>query len=122
MSKATFHYIPEGGSNRSWTFDLENPAWDIAYNTEVVTGWPWMEFSQKISSGSVVALRALVWTLRKRDEPRLELERVQVTFGEIDIDLEEDVPAEAAGDEDPKAPASSKKSKPSDPGSSTSSD
>jgi len=125
-SKAVLHYTPEGGSKRSWELDLENPAWDIAYNTEMSTGWPWLEFAEKLSIGSAIALRALVWTLRKRDEPKLPLQSVQVTFGEIDIDYEDGDDAagdgEPAEDEAPKAPPSSKKSKPTDPGLNTSSD
>jgi len=125
-SKAVLHYTPEGGSKRSWEINLENPAWDIAYNTEVATGWPWVEFSEKLSIGSAIALRALVWTLRKRDEPKLPLQSVQVTFGEIDVDYDEDDdtdPAEESAEgEVPKAPPLSKKSKPTDLGSNTSSD
>lgn len=86
-------YTPEGGSKRVWTFDGEKPDWDVAYNTEKVTGWPWTEFSDRLASGSFVALQALIFTLRKRDEPRLDIGAVRVTFDEIDI--EEDAPAPA---------------------------
>lgn len=85
-------YTPEGGSQRVWTFNPERPDWDVAYNTEKTTGWPWAEFSERLGNGSFVALQALVWTLRKRDEPRLDIGAVRVTFDDIEIE-EDDEPA-----------------------------
>lgn len=81
-----FAYTPEGGSKREWFFDPENPAWDLAYVTETETGWPWEEFVEKLSRGSHVALRALVYAFRKRDEPRLSIQAVMVTIAEVDIE------------------------------------
>jgi hypothetical protein len=80
-----FVYSPEGGSPRRWTFDPGNPAWDLAYVTETETGWPWEQFMDKIAHGSHVALRALVYAFRKRDEPRLTLQSVTITIAEVDI-------------------------------------
>lgn len=96
-------YTPEGGSKRTWTVDMDNPAWDLTYGTETATGWPWGEFGMKLSMGSVVALRAMIWVLRKRDEPKLAIDSVQVLFNEVDIEDVED-PAGAAPEavEDPK--------------------
>lgn len=104
-------YTPEGGSRRQWEIDLQNPAWDITFATEKATGWPWGEFSTKISAGSVIALRALLWTLRRRDEPKLSIDAVQVTFSEVAVeDPDDDEDAEPSIDEaapevagDPKA-------------------
>jgi len=79
-------YKPEGGSERSWTFDAENPAWDLTYVTELETGWPWEDFSDRLSRGSAIAMRALIYTFRKRDEPRLNIDAVTVTLGEIDFE------------------------------------
>jgi len=83
--RVNFVYTPEGGSKREWVFDPSNPAWDLAYVTETETGWPWEEFTEKLSRGSHVALRALVYAFRKRDEPRLSIEAVTVTVSEVDI-------------------------------------
>lgn len=85
MHKVKLTYKPEGGSPRMWTFDTENPAWDLAYVTETQTGWPWEEFSEKVSRGSHIALRALVYALRKRDEPRLTIDAVTITLEELDF-------------------------------------
>jgi hypothetical protein len=81
-----FTYSPEGGSPRTWSFDPENPPWDLCYVTETETGWPWQEFMDKLAHGSHIALRAFVYAFRKRDEPRLSIDGVRVTFGEVDID------------------------------------
>ncbi len=87
-------YTPDGGSKQSWEFDLDNPPWDITFNTERTTGWPWGEFSQKLGQSSAIALRALIWTLRKRNEPRLPLESVEVTIGEFDFERVETEPVD----------------------------
>lgn len=86
-------YTPEGGSKREWHLDPANPAWDVAFATEKATGWPWGEFAQRMTQGSYIAYRALIWTLRKRDEPRLELDSVQITMAEVAFEEEEEAPA-----------------------------
>lgn len=86
MPSMKFTYSPEGGSQRTWTFDPQNPAWDLAYVTESETGWPWDEFLDKLAHGSYIALRALVYAFRRRDEQRLAIDSVMVTVGEVDID------------------------------------
>lgn len=86
MSKVKFVYTPEGGSRREWVFDPDNPAWDLAYVTEVETGWPWEEFIEKLGRGSHIAMRAIVYAFRKREEMRLSINAVQVTSDELDIE------------------------------------
>jgi hypothetical protein len=83
--RVEFKYTPEGGSPRKWTFDPANPAWDLAYVTENETGWPWEEFMEKLSRGSHIALRALTYAFRKRDEARLTIDAVTVTISEVDV-------------------------------------
>lgn len=100
-------YTPEGGSKREWTIDLVNPAWDITYATEKATDWPWGVFRDRLRQESAVALQALLWTLRKRDEPKLALESVRPDMDEIDyaaacpqcgewVTTEDDTPHECA--------------------------
>lgn len=84
--KVKLIYTPENGSKREWVFDPDNPPWDLAYVTEVETGWPWEEFLEKVSKGSHIALRALVFAFRKREEQRLSLQSIQVTSNELDIE------------------------------------
>lgn len=78
-------YTPEGGSRREWLLDLNNPAWDITFATEKATDWPWGVFVERIHNQSAIALRALLWVLRKRDEPRLALESVVPNMDELDF-------------------------------------
>lgn len=99
-TKVRLTYTPEGGSKKSWEFDLENPPWDVTYAIEKQTGWAWGEFGDRLGHMSVIALRALLWTLRKRDEPKLDIDAVTVQFSEVDLDLIEDEDP----DEDPKEP------------------
>ncbi len=79
-------YTPEGGSRREWVVDLLNPAWDLTFATEKATDWPWAMFVERLQNQSAIALRALLWVLRKRDEPRLQLEAVRPDMEEIDFE------------------------------------
>lgn len=110
MDMARVIYTPEGGSKRTWEIDLDNPPWDLTYNTERATGWPWLEFTEKLAGASAIAMRAMVWTLRKRDEPKLNIDAVQVTLAEFDVEDanpepvdEPDDPESDEAPEDPKA-------------------
>lgn len=94
-------YTPEGGSKRTWEFEPENPPWDVTYGTEKATGWPWGEFTNKLAQGSVIALQALIWVLRKRDEPKLARDSVTPLWGDVDIEEDDDV----ASDEQVQDPA-----------------
>jgi hypothetical protein len=90
MPKAKIIYTPEGGSKREWLLDTDKPAWDLRRNTEDATDWPWDVFLQKLSQGSAKALDALIWTYRKRDEPRLDLASVRVELDQVEMeDIEE---------------------------------
>ncbi|WP_028657107.1 hypothetical protein [Nocardioides sp. J54] len=81
-------YTPEGGSRRDWIVDLQNPSWDLTYATEKATDWPWGEFTERLGNQSAIATRALLWVLRKRDEPRLTLEAVVPDWDELDFEAE----------------------------------
>jgi hypothetical protein len=98
MARIQFVYTPEGGSQRKWDFDAENPAWDLAFVTETETGWPWDEFIDKLTHGSHIALRALVFAYRKRDEPRLSINAVTVTVPEFDFEHLEPEPKPKAAE------------------------
>lgn len=81
-------YSPEGGTPRTWSVDLENPAWDLTFATEKATDWPWGVFRERLLSESAIALRALLWVLRKRDEPKLQIDAVKPDLDEIDFAIE----------------------------------
>lgn len=78
-------YTPEGASKQEWVIDLQNPAWDLTFATEKATDWPWATFVERIQNQSAIAMRALLWVLRKRTEPRLTLEAVVPNFDELDF-------------------------------------
>ena len=86
MTKSLFKviYTPEGGSPREWVIDLVNPAWDVTYTIEKTTDWPWGVFRERLGQESAIALQALLWALRKRDEPKLALSSVRPDGDEID--------------------------------------
>jgi hypothetical protein len=98
-------YTPDGASPREWSVDFDNPAWDLLYATEKATDWPWNEFTARLQNGSGIALRALIWTLRKRDQTKLDLAGVQVTWGEVELVQDEEPDTDPADDGDePEAP------------------
>jgi hypothetical protein len=53
-----------------------------------------MDFADRLAKSSYIALQALVFTLRKRDEPRLEIGAVQPTLGELEFELIDEPAAE----------------------------
>lgn len=75
---------PEGGSKREWSFNMKNPPWDVRVQTEKATDWPWAQFQNKLLNDSGIAMQALLWVLRKRDEPKLSLDAVEPDFDELD--------------------------------------
>jgi hypothetical protein len=56
--------------------------------TERATDWPWEDFRDRLARQSAMAFQALLWVLRKRDEPRLQLTSVEVDFDELDFEAE----------------------------------
>ena len=91
--KSRITYTPDGGSAQTWTLDWENPPWDLSYNTEKTTDWPWGEFTDRLEKGSAIALRAFIWTLRKRNEPRLDISSVEPLWSEVQVKaLDDDKP------------------------------
>ena len=81
-------YTPEGGSKREWDVDLANPAWDVMSQTEKITDWPWDDFRDRLGRQSGIALQALLYVLRKREEPKLALASVTPDMDELDFDVQ----------------------------------
>lgn len=96
-----------------WTHDGNEKTWDIAIskfmNVEMIaveraTGLPVPAFIVGVYSGSMLARTALLWILRKREEPTLKFDEVELEIGGLDIqDPDEDEPETAEVDEAPKA-------------------
>lgn len=106
-TKVKLTYTPEGGSKREWTIDLENPSWDLAFVTEKETSWPWRVFAERLGDSSHIALRAMIFALRKRDEPKLQIDSVTPSLNEIELEQVEDPTpgpdAYTEGESDPEA-------------------
>lgn len=87
MAEHNFKLIwtPEGGSKREWSFAVGSPGWDVRVQTEKATGWPWPRFFDLLTDGSAIAMQALLWVLRKRDEPKLALASVEPDFDELEL-------------------------------------
>lgn len=102
-----------------WTHDGDETTWNIAIskfmNVEMIaveraTGLPVPAFFMGVYSGSMLARTALLWILRKRQEPSLLFDEVELEIGELDIqdpDEDERVPDAVEVDEAPKAPRKS---------------
>jgi hypothetical protein len=56
---------------------------------EKVTGKTYVEWAEAMQAGSMLAVTALVWIVRKRQEPTLQFE--QVEFSQISMEDEEAV-------------------------------
>lgn len=101
MAKVTITYTPDGGSERKWSLNPERPPWDVMYATEKATGWPWEEFAKRLSQSSGIAVQAILWALRKRDEPNLLLDSVRPAdptrslLDDIDFEVDDEEPPAA---------------------------
>jgi hypothetical protein len=74
---------------QKWIFDRQNPSWDVSYPVEKVTDWGWLEFLKRLDAMSPTAWRALIWALRKADEPRLKIEYVTIDdWSELDLRIQ----------------------------------
>jgi hypothetical protein len=64
---------------------------------EKVTGLTTGEWTESLGKGSMLAITALVWIIRKRTEPTLGLD--EVVFGVASLEMEEDEEPEGKGEE-----------------------
>lgn len=78
-------YTPAEGDKREWSF---RPGKLPHYEAEAIekkTGWTLAEFAQALPKGSVLAARAAVWVLLKREDPPLRFDQVAITSDEVSI-------------------------------------
>jgi len=89
MAEPNFKLIwkPEGASPREWAFNLGKPPWDLRVQTEKVTDWPWGVLQERFLNDSGIAMQAVLWVLRKRDEPKLALPSVIPDFDELEYEV-----------------------------------
>lgn len=84
--KLTIH-IGTGGDRKSYLFDYGKVGMQEAIAVEEKTGLGLLPLIRKLPELSPTAVTAVVWLLRRRDEPDLQFE--DVDFKVEDIDLEE---------------------------------
>jgi hypothetical protein len=85
MAKLKLTYSPEAATPREFVVDMGNPPFPLMRDTELKTDWPWGIFQERLENQSAIAWQALLWALRKADEPRLKLEWVTLDWSELDI-------------------------------------
>lgn len=88
-------YKPEGGEEQRWPFNPKKLRAAEAEQIEKVTGWDFAEFGQHLQKGSILALRALLWTFQRRTHEVLKFRDVDFAVGEVDLLFDRDEVAEA---------------------------
>lgn len=81
-------YSPEGGESRSWNLTEVRLTAVEAETIERLTDWTWTEASERLTKGSMIALRAVVFVLAKRDEPTLKFPQFTPAADELDYWLD----------------------------------
>lgn len=81
-------YEPEGGERRTWNLKEVRFLASEAEAVERATGMDWQEAKARVVKGSMLALRAVVWVLVKRDQPTLRYGQFDPAEGEVGTDLD----------------------------------
>lgn len=81
----------EDGTEKRWTgFKPDRIMSTEAEAIEKVTGMTFGQWGQALMNGSSLASRALVWVLRKREEPTLRFRDVDFAVGDLMVGLDEE--------------------------------
>jgi hypothetical protein len=81
-------YAPEGGERQTWNLKEVRFMSSEAEAVERSTGLEWQEAKARVIKGSMLALRAIVWVLVKRDEPALRYGQFDPAENEIGVDFD----------------------------------
>lgn len=87
-------YRPDDGEEQRWDLEDIKVTFAEARAAERVGGFKWVQVQEELAQGSINALQAAVWVLRKRTEPTLahsDLDDLPV--GSVDVQF---APAEKA--------------------------
>lgn len=100
-------YTPPDGDKVEWIWKPGEVASAEAESIEEATGWDYPEFVNRFLAGSMRAKRALLWSLLRREQPRLQFGQVSFAvqnlydeFDEEEIARAQAALAEQAGNED----------------------
>ena len=81
-----FH--PEGGERRTWNLKELRFMSSEAETVERSTGLEWQQAKARVIKGSMLALRAIVWVLVKREDPTLRYSAFDPAENEIGVDYD----------------------------------
>lgn len=90
-----FTYTPEGAEPEVWPFKPNKLMSPEAEAIERVTGMSFGVWREAIFEESMLAIRALLWIMLKRQNPTLSFDDVQFCIDDVSIDLDDDDKAEA---------------------------
>ena len=81
-------------------YDFDTSALDVseAEAVERVCGCTYTEWWQQLEDGSATAYKALVWTLRKPENPDLRFSEVKFPIGQLEIEIVPDPTPPPSGD------------------------
>ena len=83
-------YSPEGEEPKSWDLGQIKLMATEAEQIERLTDWTWTEASERLTKGSMIALRAIVFILAKREEPTLRYQQFNPPAEALDYWLDAD--------------------------------
>jgi hypothetical protein len=85
-------YKPEGVEPKVWTVDLKRDVRASEYIAmQKVSGLSGMEaLGEGLNCSDVIAIKALLWLLLKRDMSTLSWDSLDFTLAEVDIDTDEE--------------------------------
>lgn len=86
-------FSPKDGDRREFVFRAGELMSDEAELLEECGGNSWAtyeEFGRRFVAGSVRAMRAALWIMLRREQPRLRLADVTFRVDEMDLDYEDD--------------------------------
>ncbi len=112
--RLTFHYRPEGVDPREWDFTPLKMTNGEAEQIESLTDLTFVEWQNKLLRGSAACTRAYLFVLLKREKPKLTIDQVAFTMGEVEFEWVADEDDEDAEADDPKDDAETLDQSPSE--------
>lgn len=95
-------YAPKDGPREEWAFSEDDLTIGEVKLLEKVHGLPFGDISELLGRGSMTAIASLIWLMRKRSEPAMQLTDLDdIKLGDISNEADE-----AEGEAAPKEPVS----------------
>lgn len=93
MSEYKIH-IGTGENRKTYVLDRDSLMNTEAIAIEAATGRTLLDVFNGLPEVSMISITALVWILRRREEPGLRFEEVQFAISDLDLEDSEDTPKE----------------------------